>query len=431
MKLPMRVGYLVNYYPMTSLSFIRREIAAVEARGVAVQRYAIRPWPVELVDEADLAEAPKTKYLTRGGGLSLAGALLRAAVTRPGKLLSAARLMTRVARRSDRGWAYHLAWLAEGCVLRDWAERDGVDHVHAHFATNPTDVAMYARVLGGPTYSFMVHGPEDFDRATVLGFDEKVRRASFVTAISSFCRSQIYRWCDAADWPKVKEVHCGLDAEFLHAERSDPPTTPTFVCVGRLCEQKGQLLLTRAAAELKQRGREFQLVLIGDGDMRPEIEALIAEESLEDCVKLAGWATNAEVLEAVQGARAMVLPSFAEGLPVVIMEAFALHRPVISTYIAGIPELVKDCTSGGGGNGWLVPAGSVEALVGAMEAALDADPATLAAMGRDGAARVAERHDITKEAATLEGLMREVVAAKRNRWARKCAAAAATGPGRG
>ena len=130
-----------------------------------------------------------------------------------------------------------------------------------------------------------------------------------------------------------------------------------LVCVGRLCEQKGQLLLIEAARLLAERGTKFELVLAGDGEMRGEIEALIAKYRLTDTVRITGWISSDEVRAEILAARALVLPSFAEGLPVVIMEAMALRRPVITTFVAGIPELIQH-----GEHGWLVPAGDLESL---------------------------------------------------------------------
>ena len=158
--------------------------------------------------------------------------------------------------------------------------------------------------------------------------------------------------------------------------------------MGRLAEQKGQLLLVEAAARLQDRGPDFELVIVGDGPLRDELERAIDRLGLRDRVRITGFLDNQGVRRELEAARALVLPSFAEGLPVVIMEAMALGRPVIATSIAGIPELVEP-----GRSGWLVPAGAVEPLVEAMAEALAADPAELDRMGRAGAARAAEQHD--------------------------------------
>jgi len=415
----MHIGYLVNQYPMVSLSFIRREIHALEAAGHTVTRFAIREWDDTLVDQIDLDEQAKTRYLTGVGALGLVAAFLGGCVTRPAATLRSLKLLMRMRRGSNRPLPYHLAWLAEACVLRQWCERAGVDHVHAHFASNPADVAMYCRELGGPTYSVTIHGPTDFDHALVQSIDEKVARCSFIAAISSFCRSQVYRWSRPADWPKVREVHCGLDAEFLRAEPTPVPQTPRLVTVGRLCAPKAQVLLVEAVARAAERGASFELVIVGDGPMRGEIEAAVARHGLGEKVRITGWAKPAEVLSEIQQARAMVMPSFAEGLPVVIMEALALCRPVVSTYIAGIPELVVP-----GEDGWLVPAGDLDALTDALVELGNTDTATLQRMGESGRAKVLERHDAAVEAGKLAALIEQAIASER-----KAAVAADAGDG--
>jgi glycosyltransferase involved in cell wall biosynthesis len=279
-----------------------------------------------------------------------------------------------------------------------------VQHVHAHFGTNPAELAMLMRAMGGPSYSFTVHGPEEFDKPLALHLAEKMRRAAFVVAVSSFGASQLRRWVESTHWSKIRVVHCGLDDAFHAGAPASPPTGNRLVCVGRLCEQKGQLLLVMAAAALARRGRDFQLVLAGDGEMRGEIEALVAQLGLRDRVRITGWLSSQAVRQEILESRAMVLPSFAEGLPVVIMEAMALRRPVLSTYVAGIPELVRP-----GENGWLVPAGDVDQLADAMDAILALPSPELAVMGARGRERVVQRHSVTTEARKLAAHFYEAV----------------------
>jgi glycosyltransferase involved in cell wall biosynthesis len=229
-----------------------------------------------------------------------------------------------------------------------------------------------------------------------------MRRSTFVVAVSSFGRSQLYRWVDHAQWHKVKVVHCGLEAAF-HAVAPVPlPAIPRLVCVGRLCEQKGQLLLIEAAQRLAVRGIRFELVLVGDGEMRSEVEALIARYGLTGCVRITGWISSDGVRREILASRGLVLPSFAEGLPVVILEAMALRRPVLTTYVAGIPELVRP-----GENGWIFEAGSVEALTAAMADLLSQSDQVLQRMGEAAFERVLARHDIDIEASKLAVLFRE------------------------
>jgi glycosyltransferase involved in cell wall biosynthesis len=395
----MRLAYFINQHPKISHSFIRREILALEALGVEVSRYAVRGWADEVVDPADKVEQGRTRYLLQRGLWGLFTALWACLWAAPGRFMAALKLAWQCSRGADRPWPYHLVYLAEACQLLRWLQEQPVSHVHAHFGTNSAEVVMLAHALGGPGYSFTVHGPEEFDKPQALHLARKIEYSRFVVAISSFGRSQLWRWLTHAQWPKVQVVHCGLDAAFHLGLPVPVPVAPRLVCVGRLCEQKGQMLLLEAARLLRDAGQPLELVLAGDGEMRPDIERLVAQYGLQQQVRITGWVSAEQVRAELQAARALVLPSFAEGLPVVIMEAMALHRPVLSTYVAGIPELVQP-----GQHGWLFPAGDVQALAQAMRECLQASPSTLQAMGDAAHTRVLQRHNADTEAAKLVAL---------------------------
>jgi colanic acid/amylovoran biosynthesis glycosyltransferase len=392
----MRIAYLINQYPKVSHSFIRREILALERAGVDVVRVSVRGWNDVAADAADDLEKGKTRYLLQGGIGPLLMAMLVCMLTSPWSFIVALASAVRFARGSLRPLPLHLVYLAEACLLKRWMRELRCDHVHAHFGTNATEVVYLCHRLGGPGFSFTVHGPEEFDMPAALHLPKKVRLARFVVAISSFGRSQLLRWIDAADWGKVRVVHCGLDGDFLTQTLTPPPRTRQLVCVGRLCEQKGQLLLLRAVHRLREQGLRVELVLAGDGEMRPEVETSITELGIADQVRITGWIGGDTVRKEILEARALVLPSFAEGLPVVLMEAMALGRPVISTYIAGIPELVHN-----GVNGWLIPAGDVQALADAMRDVVEHDDHALAAIGVRARERAVARHSIDIEARKL------------------------------
>ena len=395
----MRLAYLVNQYPHPSHTFIRREIAALEKLGMPIARITVRRSSAPLVDADDLAEADRTRVLLSAGAPALVWAAARAAIVSP--ILFARALVTAAAMAagSRSGLWRHLAYLVEACLLLRWLRAEAIDHVHAHFGTNATTVAMLCRALGGPKYSFTVHGPEEFDRPETLDLGRKIANAAFTVAISDFGRSQLYRWCDPAHWPRIHVCRCGVDERFLSAPITEPPPDHRLVCVGRLSEQKGQLVLLEAARKLVEAGESFELLLIGDGPMRGQLESAIAQHGLEETVRLLGWRDADGVRDAILRSRAMVLPSFAEGLPVVLMEALALGRPVISTQVAAIPELVQDRV-----NGWLVPPASVDALVDAMRQALHAPLELLGRLGAAGARLVAERHNTSTEAGKLRSL---------------------------
>ncbi|MHA6160005.1 glycosyltransferase [Pseudomonas sichuanensis] len=392
----MRIAYFINQYPKVSHSFIRREILALERQGFEIQRIALRGWDAELQDDEDVQEQGKTQYVLQGGVKALLKPALQVLRQQPRRFFASLWLALRLGRRADRAWPYHLIYLAEACRVLQWLQASGAVHVHAHFGTNSTEVVMLARALGGPAYSFTVHGPEEFDKPQFLHVGEKVRRAAFVAAVSSYGRSQLFRWVAHEHWGKVKVVHCGLERSFHDVPAVAVPSAPRLVCVGRLCEQKGQLLLLEAARLLAAQAVQFELVLAGDGEMREQLEALIARHGLQARVRITGWISSAQVREEILAARALVLPSFAEGLPVVIMEAMALRRPVLTTYVAGIPELVTP-----GENGWLFPAGAVEELATAMADCLAQPAHVLQRMGEAAYQRVLQRHDIDTEAARL------------------------------
>ncbi len=392
----MALAYLINQYPGISHTFIRREIEAMERRGAPILRYAIRSSANGLIAEEDRREAERTRYLVGTSPAAIAGAILESAFARPAACLKALIAAARIGIGSDAGLVRHFLYFAEALALSSWLRRDGADHVHAHFGTNSATVAMLAARVSGIGYSLTVHGPEEFDRAPKIALAEKIRRASFVIAVSSYGRSQLRRLVEPKHWDKIVIVPCGVDNSFYAGEPKPIASANRFVAVARLSEQKGILTLIEAAGKLRRGGRRFRLTIIGDGELRAAVETAIAREGVKAEVTLAGWKTPAEVRHAIEDAGVFVLPSYAEGLPVSIMEAMSLARPVISTFVAGIPELVVS-----GETGWLTPASDAEALANAMTEAMALPPAALDAMGRKGRARVLSRHDSDAAAVVL------------------------------
>jgi colanic acid/amylovoran biosynthesis glycosyltransferase len=403
----MRIAYLINQYPKVSHVFIRREILALERHGVEIVRIALRGWDNELVDPEDQLERERTRYVLSDGTLTLLFSFTRMLLTRPVRLMQALAMVWRMGRRAERPLLVHLAYLVEACRIEPWLRTAGVDHLHVHFGTNAAEIAMLVRTLGGPCWSFTAHGPEEFDKGLFIGLAEKIRHCAFVVAISSYGRSQLYRFVEHRHWPKVQVVNCGLEFAFDAASSGSASTARRLVCVGRLCEQKGQLLLMEAAQLLAVNGVAFELVLVGDGEMRSEIEMLIARYGLKSQVRITGRISSERLYKEILAARALVLPSFAEGLPMVVMEVMALKRPVITTFIAGIPELVVPKE-----HGWLVPAGDAEALASAMRACLDAPTDALVSMGEAAQKRVLARHNVDSQAAQLAKLFQAAIAGK-------------------
>jgi glycosyltransferase involved in cell wall biosynthesis len=369
---------------------------------VEIVRVAVRGHTTESLEPSDAEEVGKTRYILKAPVAEILGCCARALFSHPGLFLATLVCAFKLGLRRDGDTFRQLAYFAEACVLKIWLRKDGVTHVHAHFGTNAAAVAMFCKGLGGPTYSFTVHGPDEFDRPLGLALREKVQNAEFVATISSFCRSQLYRWSRFSDWDKIHVVRCALDVSYFVAEGPAITERPKLLCVGRLSEEKGQMLIVRAARTLVERGIEIEVVLAGDGPLREAIESEIRRCGLETVVRIAGWVDNERVRALLAEARALVVASFAEGLPVVIMEAFAMNRPVLSTHIAGIPELVENEVSG-----WLFAPGDIGQLADAMHEAVRAEPIRLAEMGKKGKKRTLERHLASVEA----GKLRELFAA--------------------
>ncbi len=390
----MILGYVMNSYPMVSTTFIGREIAALEGQGLTVRRYAIRHWDGTLVDPADLAEQAATRYLLTGAKAQLFAAVLAETVTNPVGVARAARLTWQLFRAARGGMFRHIAYLAEAMALCRAARTDDVTHLHAHFSTNSASVAMLAHAMGGPPFSFTVHGPDEFFQPYDLSLGLKIARARFVAAISHFCRSQLMLFSDPGDWDKITIVHCGIDpSRYDSGPRAWGGGHVLFV--GRLDGVKGAPLLIEAFARCAAHHPKARLTIVGDGAERPALEARVAGLGLEGRVRFTGFQTQAQVAEHLAASDMLALPSFAEGLPVVLMEAAAARLPVIASRVAGVPELVAD-----GETGFVVPPGDLDSLTGRLDQLLS-DPERAQAMGAAGRAAVLAGFVGANEAAWL------------------------------
>ena len=395
--------YLTGEYPRATDTFIQREVAALRAQGITVMTASIRrTGPEHLVGEEQIAEAAQTFHVLEAAKhpLRLAAAKLRL-LRHPGRFFRAFALAWRTAPGGLRNWLWQMFYFAEAIMLADHMQRHGVRHLHNHIAKASCTVAMLASELSGIPYSFTIHGPDIFFAPDHWRLDEKIARARFVACISEFCRAQAMIFSDRALWDKLHIVHCGIDpARYDPAPRQGPPHL-TFV--GRLAAVKGVPVLLEALSFLKGELPRLRVTLIGDGPERARLEQDAADLGLRDVVDFAGYRSQSEVARALKVTDALVLPSFAEGVPVVLMEAMAAGRPVITTGVAGVSELVEH-----GKSGFLVPPGDAQRLAQAIRAVL-ADPDRRIEMGRTGRTRVVEDFDIGKEAAWL-GRLFEVYA---------------------
>lgn len=394
----LKIAYLVNTYPRPSHTFIRREIQALERQGFEIHRFAMRSDRRSLKDPDDKAEDRLTEHVLERGKLALLANGLAMALRHP---IRSARALATTWHMGGRARLRlkHLIYLFEAATVARRCAELQISHLHAHFGTNSATVACLSHILGGPRWSYTVHGPEEFDAPRALSLGEKCSRAAFTVAVSSFGRSQLCRWTGVQAWPRLKVIHCGIEPDRF----TDPAPLPPklrLVAIGRFSEQKGFPLLIEAIAIAARLNPGLHVTLVGDGELRGEMEAMIDLHTLRRHVTLTGWLAEDQVRHALNEAQALILPSFAEGLPMVVMEAMAAARPVIATAIAGLPELVTRET------GWLVPAGDVQALADAIDTLADTPHDALTRMGQAARARVLVRHDVDREAAKLGHLIR-------------------------
>lgn len=357
-----RLAYLNTRYPALSHTFIQREIEALRDDGVDVVPVSIRrPTVAELGRGADVAEMSRTVYLLdrpRRVAWGLATALLR----RPLRFLRALAASQALSPGGLRARARHLAYALEAVLLARELRLRTLDHVHVHMANNGAMVALLATKFDDAlTYSLTIHGSAEFFDIERLRVREKAEGASFVRFISESGRAQIMAFTDASAWTKFHVVHCGVDVAAFSG-RPRPVCGPLHVlAIGRLTPIKGYRVLLGALQSLAAQGLTWDLRMAGDGPERASLEALAARLGIRDRVEFLGPLAPAGIRDELQRAGVLVVSSFMEGIPVVLMEAMAAGVPVISTRVGGVSELVED-----GITGRLVSPGSETALASAL-----------------------------------------------------------------
>ncbi len=399
-----RIAYVVSRYPAVSHTFIRREVEALRAQGVDVQTYSVHaPVTHELLTDADRIEHARTRSLLPATPQRVALALLGALLRAPLRFASALALVFVIRPPGLRSWLYGLFYLAEAALLFRDARTRGIAHVHAHFANAGGEVALLASRLLGVGWSVTLHGLSDFGDPKRGRLRQKIAAARFVVCISEFGSRSARAVSPGALHARIQVVRCGLDADELASALAPGSSGPRvrLLNVGRLAPEKAQALLLRALARALANGVDAELAIVGEGPERAALEREIAQLQLGGRVSLLGAKAGAELSAEYARADVFALSSLAEGLPVVLMEAYARGLACIAPAISGIPELVRENQSG-----WLFPVGDVEALASAIERAAR-DASLRQSFGLAGRDVVRELHDVRKNAAALARLFDE------------------------
>ncbi|CAM2005197.1 glycosyltransferase family 4 protein [Acanthopleuribacter pedis] len=398
------MAYFCSQYPAISHTFINREIEQIEAQGIKVHPFTMNPGKV--LDGGTQFEQDQLKitYCLKEEGISAAliacfSQFMRKPFGFLGGLFYALKLQQ--LRPKDSLWAiFHFV---EGAMLARQMRKRGLKHVHVHFGGSEASIAMYACRAFGFSFSFTLHGPDVFYRVDAINLPEKIRNAAFVVCISNFARGQAMRLVGVQQIDRFPIVHCGVDPERYKPFPDEKDDVFTIVCTGRLTPTKGQALLILACADLKKEGRKFRCRLIGGGDEADALQQMINEHGLNDEVTLTGPLPQDGVLNELKKAHMFCLPSFAEGVPVVLMEAMSMEIPTVSTRIAGIAELMDH-----GKNSYLIHSGDPEGLKEIIRHAMDNLP-ELNEIAKAGREFIIEEFNITKNGQRLAKIFEEKV----------------------
>ena len=407
----MRIAYLTSQYPAASHTFIRREVEALREQGAAIDTFSIRrPGSGEASSDADKAESDRTYYVLAQSPLAIAAANFVTLVSRPAAYLKTFGLALSHRAPGIRGLLLGLAHFAESAVLARELQRRNVEHLHNHFANSAATVGLLATRLLDIGWSLTMHGISETDYPAGLMLGRKIEAAEFVACVSYFGRAQGMRLVKPDHWDKMHVVRCGLPFDRLPFREPRDPDTKTIICVGRHSPEKGQAGLLWAFSRLAKTYPRLKLRLVGDGPDQAALKSLASELGIASSVSFLGRLSEEQTLAEIAQSDLLALPSFMEGLPIVLMEAMALSVPVVASRVAGIPELVEDSVSG-----LLFAPSNWDELTTRLERLLT-DDMLCEAMAERGKAKVGAEFDARNSAAQIgrlfEGCARANVSVK-------------------
>jgi colanic acid/amylovoran biosynthesis glycosyltransferase len=397
-----KLAYLLSQYPAVSHTFFLNEIVALRDRGFHIRTASINAVspPDDGFASRELAECESTYYIKSMPKTTMLRRLIATALGHPAVLGRGLRKALGLCPWNLYGTGYNLLYLAEALLLGSWMRDEGCDHLHVHFSGPVATVAMLTSVAWEIPYSLTVHGPDEFFNIEKFYLKQKIDAATFVTCISHFCRSQLLRLVSQSTWDKFHVCRLGVDEKMFFPQAKPPSESTRLVSVGRLHPSKGQSILLLAVAKLIERGFDLRLDLVGGGVARVHLTQMIGELGLGDRVILHGAMSHARTRTLLQGADIFVLSSFAEGVPVALMEAMGMEIACISTVVAGIPELIRS-----GEDGLLVAPSSIDELSEAI-GRLILDTQLRDAIALAGRKKVLAQYNLSRNADHLANVFR-------------------------
>jgi colanic acid/amylovoran biosynthesis glycosyltransferase len=404
-----RMAYLVSRYPAVSHTFILREVRQLRDQGFDIEVASINPpdrAEAEMTED-EREETARTYYVKQHGWR---GAVLGhlAGWLRPGAYLRGLTYALSLANGHPKQMAYGVFYFTEALMLARWMRAHHLDHLHVHFATAAANVGLVMKKMLPIGLSLTVHGPDEFYDAPGQWLRQKFEAADFLVCIGRYARSQVMKLVSTRHWDKIEISPLGVDPERYQPRPMTAAFTSRFqmLCVGRLTPAKGQRILIEACRQLTDAGRNVSLIFVGTGPDEADLKAASHAYGLDHRIMFTGALNQDEVQKRYAQADVFVLPSFAEGIPVVLMEAMACGVPCVTTQITGIPELIRD-----GQDGLLVMPSDVDELVNAITRLID-DPELRARLSRAGRERVSAHYNLSDNVARLGRIFQKRLAAK-------------------
>lgn len=389
--MPSKIAYLVSRYPAVSHTFILREIRELRKNGMEIFTFSINgpDHPLEKLTREEQEEARRTYFVKRQALYDLLPAHLGTLLTRPWRYLCGLFFALSLGGLDLRKKIYGIFYFSEAVMIGWRMKKECFSDLHVHFANPAATVAMIISRVFPVAFSMTVHGPTEFEDTDKSYLRQKIKGAAFLCCISEFAKKQLMKASEPSEWGKMKVLPLGIETEKFRPSTSLAKQAPfEILCVGRLVPDKGQRVLIAAIDRLVRAKENIVLRLVGDGPDRTELEREVIKRSLEKSVLFEGNVNQDQILDYYRKAGVFVLASFAEGVPVVLMEAMAMEIPCVSTVVAGIPELIEN-----GKSGALVPSGDEQALANAIMQFLK-DPDFRKKIGAEGRRRVIEKYNL-------------------------------------
>jgi glycosyltransferase involved in cell wall biosynthesis len=403
MEPEIRIAYLVSQYPAISHTFILREVLALRKLGIDIVVASINSVDrsAEQLTKEERSEVARTFYVKKTSIFRVALELVHTFLRYPIRYMQSLVFALRLGQPDLKRMLFGLLYFVEAVLLARWMRKSQTTHLHIHFATPASTVGLIASHLTNASLSITVHGPDEFYDVTQYQLLKKIEGCLFLCTISRFASSQLMKLSPVKEWDKFEVTPLGIDPEkFPPKSRNAENGKFEILCVGRLVPAKGQHILIRALESVVKHGGDVRLRFVGDGPDRRSLEDFAERAGVAARVFFEGSVNQDRICQFYNQADMFVLPSFAEGVPVVLMEAMSMELPCVTTRITGISELIRD-----GIDGLLVAPSDHEELSRTIER-LMAEPKLRRDIGEAGRKRVMSCYDLDTNTSRLAEVFR-------------------------